>query len=207
MSSGQSLRNGNSVEPGLPNTLAMPNASSRSSVACLTLIVLLAGVSGLPDNAISLDAGTNPGSHRRGSPRRDTLHGRLTCRIRSPQLHPGAALVRVDAEFAALEQRLDSAITEFLWSRSAVQLRRELDQESGLHRAMKDQARITLDLGDIVAVIVNAMAVEGQRRIAKQQHGIGHVRLAVLGDGLGCRGSGRNGRLAGRDIPVDDILS
>src|SRR5579872_423708 len=37
MSSGQSLRNGNSVEPGLPNTFLMPNARSRSKVACLTV--------------------------------------------------------------------------------------------------------------------------------------------------------------------------
>src|ERR1700749_625272 len=38
MSSGQSLRNGSSVEPGLPNTFVMPNARSRSKVACLTVI-------------------------------------------------------------------------------------------------------------------------------------------------------------------------
>src|SRR6202034_556749 len=37
MSSGQSLRNGSSVEPGLPNTLRMPNARNRSKVACLTV--------------------------------------------------------------------------------------------------------------------------------------------------------------------------
>src|ERR1700719_3235655 len=37
MSSGQSLRNGNSVEPGLPNTLRMPNARNRPKVACLTV--------------------------------------------------------------------------------------------------------------------------------------------------------------------------
>src|SRR5450631_1855032 len=41
MSSGQSLRNGNSVEPGLPNTFRIPNARNRSSVACLTLTGLL----------------------------------------------------------------------------------------------------------------------------------------------------------------------
>src|ERR1700677_3067449 len=37
MSSGQSLRNGNSVEPGLPNTFRMPNARNRSKVTCLTV--------------------------------------------------------------------------------------------------------------------------------------------------------------------------
>src|SRR4051812_12921 len=37
MSSGQSLRNGSSVEPGLPNTFLMPKARSSSKVACLTV--------------------------------------------------------------------------------------------------------------------------------------------------------------------------
>ena len=34
-SSGQSLRNGSSVEPGLPNTRLMPNARNRPKVAVL----------------------------------------------------------------------------------------------------------------------------------------------------------------------------
>src|SRR3954447_12914265 len=37
ISSGQSLRNGSSVEPGLPNTFLMPKARSSSKVACLTV--------------------------------------------------------------------------------------------------------------------------------------------------------------------------
>src|ERR1700721_2967109 len=41
MSSAQSERNGNSVEPGLPNTFLMPNARNRSSVACLTVTDLV----------------------------------------------------------------------------------------------------------------------------------------------------------------------
>src|ERR1700752_3632812 len=39
MSSGQSARNGSSVEPGLPNTFLMPKARSRPKVASLTLTV------------------------------------------------------------------------------------------------------------------------------------------------------------------------
>src|SRR2546423_29563 len=38
MSSGQSARNGNSVEPGLPKTFLMPKARNRSRVACLTVM-------------------------------------------------------------------------------------------------------------------------------------------------------------------------
>src|SRR5579859_592537 len=44
MSSGQSDRNGNSVEPGLPNTRLMPKARRRSNVACLTVTVLVGGL-------------------------------------------------------------------------------------------------------------------------------------------------------------------
>src|SRR6202035_4165548 len=54
MSSGQSLRNGNSVEPGLPNTFLIPNARSRSSVACLTVTEVALVLEGLPDNACYL---------------------------------------------------------------------------------------------------------------------------------------------------------
>src|SRR5437763_14859559 len=42
MSSGQSERNGNSVEPGLPNTFLMPKARNRPKVASLTEMDLLA---------------------------------------------------------------------------------------------------------------------------------------------------------------------
>src|SRR6185312_8400877 len=48
MSSGQSLRNGNSVEPGLPNTRLMPNARSRPKVASLTVVA--AALAGLRDD-------------------------------------------------------------------------------------------------------------------------------------------------------------
>src|SRR5215510_2389642 len=50
MSLGQSLRNGNSVEPGLPNTFLMPKARSRLKVASLTVMDLLAALAGLRDD-------------------------------------------------------------------------------------------------------------------------------------------------------------
>src|SRR5258708_1040381 len=53
MSSGQSPRNGNSVEPGLPNTFLMPNARSRPKVASLTLIDVLVGLARLVDMRVS----------------------------------------------------------------------------------------------------------------------------------------------------------
>src|SRR5215207_11118772 len=50
MSSGQSLRNGNSVEPGLPNTRLMPNARSRPKVASLTVVGAVAILAALRDD-------------------------------------------------------------------------------------------------------------------------------------------------------------
>src|SRR5215218_8135925 len=51
MSSGQSLRNGSSVEPGLPNTFLTPKARNRLKVASLTVVDLL---SGLRDKGMAL---------------------------------------------------------------------------------------------------------------------------------------------------------
>ncbi len=55
---------------------------------------------------------------------------------------------------------------------------------------MHDQARIALDARHIGVVVVDAMAVEGERRIAEQQHRIGMIffdQVASVGAGLGGR--------------------
>ncbi|MEA2942275.1 MAG: methionine-gamma-lyase, partial [Bradyrhizobium sp.] len=49
-SSGQLLRNGSSVEPGLPNTRLMPNARKRPKVASLTVGAALAVLADLRDD-------------------------------------------------------------------------------------------------------------------------------------------------------------
>src|SRR5712675_2810762 len=135
---------------------------------------------------------------KEGSPRRGALHRRLAFRIRRPQLHAGIGIVGVDGKLAAFEQRLHPAIAEFLRRRAATEFCREFHQECRLHRAVEDQARIALDPGDVVAVVMDAVPVECQRRIAKQQHRIGHVAFAVLrGPWRRCR-LGRRGRLARR---------
>src|SRR6185369_10129087 len=118
------------------------------------------------------------GRSRRASPDRRALHRRLSLGVCDPQLHAGAGLVGVDRELAALEQRLHAAIAEFLRRRVAVKLCSELDDQRRLQRAVKNQARIAFDLGDVVAVIMDAVAVEGQRRVAKQQHGIADMAFA-----------------------------
>ena len=50
----------------------------------------------------------------------------------------------------------------------------QIDQQRGNQGAVHDQARVAFDLGDVLAVVVDSMAVEGERRIAEQQHVVGH---------------------------------
>src|ERR1700680_4178582 len=57
------------------------------------------------------------------SPRRGTLHRRLTFRIRDPHLHAGVGVVGIDGKFTAFEQRLHPAIAEFFRRRAAMNLR------------------------------------------------------------------------------------
>ncbi len=67
---------------------------------------------------------------------------------------------------------------------------------------MHHQARVALGFGDIGPVVVNAVAVEGDCAVAKQQGGIRVYRFLPLGrwGGVGAAELGR-GRFA-----VDDVL-
>src|ERR1700740_534274 len=189
MSSGQSLRNGSSVEPGLPNTFLMPKPRNSSSVACLTVseVAFFGGIAAVSFTVIARSQrvrakrGPMTGSATKQSratrvaldcfaplamtgakalPRRRALHCGLPRIIRGPQLHGRAVVVGVDRELAAFEQRLHAAVAEFL-RRLAAQLCGHLHQESGLQRPVEDQPWIAFDLGDVIAVVMNAVAVEG----------------------------------------------
>src|SRR6516162_10506033 len=210
MSSGQSERNGSSVEPGLPNTFLMPKARNRSKVACLTVRGLVVCDFFCKINRPSLSAQASPrpacgersdrivrcdpgeGGCQRGSPcgkfphpnppprpgrgsgpiswpqrtspRRRALHRGLAVRVRGPQLHGAAIVVGVDGELAAFEQGLYAAIGESFRRLSAGKLGREFDNERRLQRSVENQSRIAFDLGDVVAVVMDTVTVEGQRR-------------------------------------------
>jgi hypothetical protein len=71
----------------------------------------------------------------------------------------------------------------------------QVHQQRGDQRAVHDQARVALDLGDVAAVVVDAVAVEGERAVAEQQHVVGHD-LALPG-GAGGRGLRRRVHVAG----------
>ena len=51
----------------------------------------------------------------------------------------------------------------------AIVLGGELQQQAGSERAVDNEAAIALDLAGIGAIVMDAVRVEGQRRIAEQQ--------------------------------------
>src|SRR5580698_9991618 len=113
------------------------------------------------------------------SPRRGAPHRRLPGRIGGPQVEAGRNISGIDAELAAVEQRLQSAIHETRRRLAAAQLCRQFDQERRLQRAVDDQAGIAFYFRDVIAVVMDAVSVEGQRRVPKQQHRIGEMPFGM----------------------------
>src|ERR1019366_6491849 len=84
-------------------------------------------------------------------------------------LGPSAQRERVD-----VEQRADGLERETPDDRLRVFATKQIEQQGGDQRPMHDQARIALDLGDVAAVVVDAVAVEGEGRITKEQDVVGY---------------------------------
>ena len=51
----------------------------------------------------------------------------------------------------------------------------QVEQQRRDQRAVHHEAGIAFDFGDIAAIVVNAVAIECQRRIAEEQHGVGLI--------------------------------
>ena len=67
--------------------------------------------------------------------------------------------------------RLEAKARDLVQRRMTAQ---QVHQQRRDQRPVDDQARIALDLGHVAPVVVDAVAVEGQRRIAEQ-----HVMLKI----------------------------
>src|SRR3546814_9125985 len=63
---------------------------------------------------------------------------------------------------------------------------RMIHQQRGDQRAVDDQPGIALDVPGIVAVVMDAVRVEGERRIAEEQYRVGRDAA----DGIGTFGGG-----------------
>ena len=115
---------------------------------------------------------------------------RLALRSARPQPHCVAARrqAAADARTVQVEQRAHRAELEASATSASGRSRaQQVDQQRGDQRAVHDQARIALDLGHVAAVVVDAVAVEGQRRVAEQQHVVGHdaARELLVGGSAG----------------------
>ena len=113
----------------------------------------------------------------------------------------------VDPERVQVERRAHRPEPERRHLRVGSVAAHQVQQQRGEQRAVHDQPRVALDLGHVAAVVVDPVPVEGQRRVAEQQHVVGHdlalprrpgrrgVRRrldlvrAALGRGRRCRGT------------------
>ena len=81
----------------------------------------------------------------------------------------------------------------------------QVHQQRGDQRAVDHQPGIALDASDVAPVVMDAVAIEGQRRVAEQQHIVGQhgaAEVGVAGRSHGC-GFGIAGLLGGA---VDDVV-
>src|ERR1700730_19249938 len=97
---------------------------------------------------------------------RRRVHGQPSFMIPGPELH-GVALVGAAAyrKRFEIEQRPDGLELESGSGSLGHFPAQEVEQERADQRAVDHETRIAFDLGDIAAIVVNAMAIEGERRI------------------------------------------
>src|ERR1700752_3133808 len=110
---------------------------------------------------------------------RRRIHGEPAFMIAGPQVKRPAVRLRLaaDEERVRVEDRAHRAELELHDSRLRQLPAQQIDQQRREQRTMHDQAGVALDLRHIAAIVVNAVAVERERRIAEQQHLVRHPFL------------------------------
>ena len=118
---------------------------------------------------------------------------------------PSAARLAVDLERVQVEGRAYRPEAEGGDIGARRVASQQVQQQRGEQRPVDDETGVALDLGDVAAVVVDAVPVEGQRRVAEQQDVVRDDR--ALPRGTGRRGRGRRFDLAGLLLrPVDDVV-
>src|SRR6266480_746003 len=138
---------------------------------------------------------------------RRRMHGEPAFMVAGPQVKRPAVGLRLaaDEEGTGVEDRAQRAELELRDPRLRQLPAQQIDEQRRDQRTMHDQAGVALDLRHITAIVVDAVAVERERRIAEQQY---LVRYPLLLPG-GCAGNGaRSGRDVGRlcRLAVDDVV-
>src|SRR5262249_47919617 len=111
------------------------------------------------------DAAPTTASPQRGS----RFHVEPALVALRPPLHRRAVVLRLaaDVEAVRVEDGLDGA--ELIAGDVCVGTlpAQQVEQQRGDQRTVHDEARIAFHLGDVAPVVVDAVAVEGERRIAE----------------------------------------
>src|SRR6202030_490056 len=137
---------------------------------------------------------------------RRRVHGQPSFMIPGPELH-GVALAGAGAyrKRFKIAQRPDGLELESGYGGLGHFPAQEVEQERGDQRAMDHETRIAFDLGDIAAIVVNAVAIEGECRISKEQYRVGSY-LALPRPRLGRQCGRRRGGAGGRCVAIDEIV-
>src|SRR6185436_4011800 len=134
------------------------------------------------------------GSAQRGS----RVHREPALMVLGPQLDGLAVVLKlaVDAERVQVERRPDGLEAERRDVGLGQAAPHQVHQQRGDQRPVHDQSGIALDFGDVLAVVVDPVAVERERRVSEQQDVIGHdlalpsrPGLSVLGRRLDVAGA------------------
>src|SRR6266446_1982125 len=138
---------------------------------------------------------------------RRRIHGQPAFMVAGPQVKSPAVRLRLaaDEKVVEVEDRAQRAELEVRDSRLRQLPAQQIDEQGREQRTMHDQAGVALDLRRIAAIVVDAVAVERERRIAEEDYFIRHPLL--LPGGCAGRSLGRKsdvGRLC--RFAVDDVV-
>ena len=87
-----------------------------------------------------------------------------------PQVEASISFARAEIGCFTAEQRRRSSIFELAYA--AEQRCRQPDQARALKRAMDDESRVSFDIAAVIRVVVNAVAIQGERRKSEQCDGV-----------------------------------
>src|SRR2546425_2494264 len=138
---------------------------------------------------------------------RRRIHGQPAFMVAGPQVKRPAVGQRLaaDEEGVEGEDRAQRAELELRDSRLRQLPAQQIDERRRDQRTVHDQPGVALDLRHITAIVVDAVAVERERRIAEQQHLVRYPLLLPGGcAGRSLRRNGDVGRLCG--LAVDDVV-
>src|ERR1051325_8221187 len=116
--------------------------------------------------------------------RRGGAHRRRALCALCPEKYFAALVVGRPAhvERRDIEQRRQRAELESLERDVRTLAAQEIDEERGEQRPVDDKAGVAFDSGDVAPIVVDAMAIERQRRITEQQYVVGNDPAPPRGD-------------------------